>query len=85
MFSSSSVLPEDSLSKALRRGKQKEKAGADSGAISEEKDGTKKWEQSVNCLTLGSNASAAKKMSVFLFFSQFQSYIPGTKWNKILS
>lgn len=36
-FSVSSVLPDDSLSMALRRGKQKEKAGADSGATSEEK------------------------------------------------
>jgi len=32
-FSVSSVLPEDSLSIALRRGKQTEKAGADSGAV----------------------------------------------------
>lgn len=37
MFSVSSVLPEDSLSMALRRGKQKEKAGADRGATSEDK------------------------------------------------
>lgn len=37
-FSVSSVLPEDSLSMALRRGKQKEKAGADSGATSKEKN-----------------------------------------------
>ena len=36
-FSVSSSLPEDSRSIALRRGKQKEKAGADSGATSEEK------------------------------------------------
>lgn len=40
LFSVSSVLPEDSLSVALRRGKQKEKAGADSGATSTEKDNT---------------------------------------------
>ena len=33
-FSVSSVLPEDSLSVALRRGKQVEKASADSGATS---------------------------------------------------
>lgn len=36
-FSVSSSLPEESRSIALRRGKQKEKAGADSGATSEEK------------------------------------------------
>lgn len=36
MFSISSVLPEDSRSLALSRGKQKEKAGAESGATSEE-------------------------------------------------
>lgn len=47
MFSVSSVLPEDSLSVALRRGKQKEKAGADNGATStEKKDNTKKKESS---------------------------------------
>lgn len=39
-FSFSSVLPEDSLSMALRRGKQKEKAGADSGATSKENQTT---------------------------------------------
>lgn len=33
-FSVSSVLPEDALSTVLRRGKQKEKAGADSRATS---------------------------------------------------
>lgn len=38
MLSVSSVLPEDSLSVALRRGKQKEKAGADSGPKSEGKN-----------------------------------------------
>lgn len=37
-FSVSSVLLEDSLSMALRRGKQKEKAGADSGATSKGKN-----------------------------------------------
>lgn len=37
MFSVSSVLLEDSLSMALRRGKQTEKAGADSGATSGKK------------------------------------------------
>lgn len=37
MFSVSSVLPEDSLSKALRKGKQKEKAGAERGTTSKEK------------------------------------------------
>lgn len=36
MFSVSSVLSEDSLRVALRSGKQKEKAGADSGATSME-------------------------------------------------
>lgn len=36
MFSVSSVLPEDSLRVAFRSGKQKEKAGADSGATSME-------------------------------------------------
>lgn len=36
MFSISSVLPDDSRSLALSRGKQKEKAGAESGAGSEE-------------------------------------------------
>lgn len=39
MFSTSSVLPEDSRSLALSRGKQKEKAGAESGATSEEEEG----------------------------------------------
>lgn len=36
MFSISSVVPDDSLSLALRRGKQKEKAGAESGVMSKE-------------------------------------------------
>lgn len=36
VLSISSVLPDDSRSLALRRGKQKEKAGAESGAMSEE-------------------------------------------------
>lgn len=36
MFSISSVLPDDSRSLTLSRGKQKEKAGAESGAGSEE-------------------------------------------------
>lgn len=39
MFSVSSVLPEDWRSLALSRGKQKEKAGAESGATSEEERG----------------------------------------------
>lgn len=41
MFSVSSVLPDDSRSLALSRGKQKEKAGAESGAGSEEGGGRK--------------------------------------------
>lgn len=41
-FSVSSVLPEDSLSMALRRGKQKEKAGADNGAMSKKINNRKK-------------------------------------------
>lgn len=40
MFSISSVVPDDSRSLALSRGKQKEKAGAESGAMS--KDNKKK-------------------------------------------
>lgn len=38
MFSVSSVLPDEFWSLLLRRGKQKEKAGADSGATSEKRD-----------------------------------------------
>lgn len=47
MASVSSVLPEDSLSMALSRGKQTEKAGADSGPTSEEKNNKETREQSV--------------------------------------
>ena len=42
----SSVLPDTSLSVALSRGKQKEKAGADSGATS---DGTSRHESGQYC------------------------------------
>lgn len=46
-FSVSSVLPEDSLSTALRRGKQKEKAGADRGAMSKERQTIQKNKRAV--------------------------------------
>lgn len=44
-FSFSSVLPDDSLRMTLRRGKQKEKAGADSGATSKEQKPKETGEQ----------------------------------------
>lgn len=48
MFSASSVLPEDSLSMAFRRGKQKEKAGADSGATSKKKKQCRRYKGTVD-------------------------------------
>lgn len=48
MFSASSVLPEDSLSMTFRRGKQKEKAGADSGATSKKKKQCRRYKRTVD-------------------------------------
>lgn len=49
IFSASAVLPEESLSVVLRRGKQKENAGADSGATSKE---DKQYKESHDGFTL---------------------------------